>query len=231
MTYQAKILKSAFLGLGLLGLTACQHTDVATPSPLESTMRSSVQMVRLPYAIAPEEDGTDTPSGATYAAIQSFLASTKAGYGDVLMLDSENASDVRIAAIEEFLRQRGLAYGGQAKLGSTPADGSIMLYLERYVVTTPNCGEWAPEDSNNRRNNPSSFFGCSNTANLGLMVANPRDLIAGQGSGNSTGSAVGAIYTPSASAPASVPGNMTISVDGMTMSAPMPTLPSGNGQQ
>lgn len=190
MTYQAKILKSAFLGLGLLGLSACQHTDVATASPYEATMRNSVQMIRLPYEIRAEDDGTSTPSGATYAGIQSFLKAANITYGDVLMLDRGNASDARLSALEDYLKSQGYSYGGSATLGGLPSDGSVVLYLERYVVTTPNCGEWAPESSNNSRNNPSSFFGCSNTSNLGLMVANPRDLVAGQEGRGSTARAV-----------------------------------------
>lgn len=231
MTYQATILKPAFLGLSLLGLAACQHTDVAAPSPLEATMRNTVQMVRLPFEIKAEDDGTDTPSAQTLASLNMFLATTEAGYGDVLMLDSESASPDRISAIQAFIKARGLTYGGTAKLGSKPAEGSVMLYLERYVVTTPNCGEWAAETSNNERNNPSSFYGCSTAANLGLMVANPRDLVAGQNGGNSTSTAVGAIAGSTPAQSATPPGNMTISLDGMQMSAPMPTMPSSGGSK
>ncbi|SDD85686.1 CpaD family pilus assembly lipoprotein [Kordiimonas lacus] len=196
MTNQAKILKSAFLGLGLLGLTACQHTDVAAPSHLETTMRNSVQMIRLPYEIKAEEDGTSTPSGATYSGIQTFLKAANVSYGDVLMLDGGNASDDRLMALEDYFKSQGYTYGGTATLGGMPSGGSVMLYLERYVVTTPNCGEWAAETSNNQRNNPSSFLGCSNTANLGLMVANPRDLIAGQSGAGFTSTAVDQLIAP-----------------------------------
>ncbi len=196
MTNQAKILKTAFLGLGLLGLTACQHTDVATPSPLEANMRNSVQMIRLPYEIKSEDDGTSTPSGATYSGIQSFLKAANVTYGDVLMLDRGNASDDRLGAIEDYIKSQGYTYGGTATLGGLPSEGSVMLYLERYVVTTPNCGEWAAETSNNDRNNPSSFHGCSITANLGLMVANPRDLIAGQSGPGITATAVDHLIGP-----------------------------------
>lgn len=227
MTYQVEktapaLLKSALIGLGLLGLTACQHTDVASPSMPERTLRNSVQMVRMPFEIKPEEDGTATPSAATLGQVNAFLGSVRAGHGDVLMLDTGDAPETRVAALQDFIRAHGLAYGGTAALGAKPADGSVVLYLERYVVTTPNCGSWPAEQSNNRRNNPSAHFGCADTANLGLMVANPRDLIAGQDGGNSTAAAVGALYSP-APATSALPGNMTLSLEGMTMSAPVPT--------
>ncbi|NVJ97058.1 MAG: hypothetical protein HWE25_02835 [Alphaproteobacteria bacterium] len=233
MTYQAKkmapaLLKTALIGMGFMSLAACQHTDTSSATRPETTLRNSVQMVRLPFEIRAEDDGTATPSGATLAQIGAFLASVNAGYGDVLMLDAGNVAPARLAALQDFIRARGLAFGGNAAMGATPTEGSVMLYLERYVVTTPNCGTWPAENGNNRRNNPSAHFGCADTTNLGLMVANPRDLIAGQGNGNSTAAAVGAIYTPApSSAPA--PGNMTLSLEGMTMTAPVPN--TGGGQQ
>jgi len=221
-------LTSLLAAASMLGLTACVQTDVDVPTQAETVMRNSVQMVRLPLEIRSEDDGTITPSGATLARVNAFLASVEAGYGDVVMLDAGTVEEDRVEAMADFLRSKGLAYGGTATLGAKPADGTMMLYVERYVVTVPNCGQWEDELTDDRRNNPSSFHGCSMTTALGLMVANPRDLIAGQGRGNSTAAAVGALYTPGAS-PAAAPGNMTISLDGMSMTAPMPALPTGSG--
>lgn len=222
-------LTSLLVAASMVGLTACVQTDVDVPTQAETVMRNSVQMVRLPLEIRAEDDGTITPSGGTLARVNAFLASVEAGYGDVVMLDAGTVDDGRLDAMADFIRSKGLAYGGKAALGAEPADGSMMLYVERYVVTVPNCGQWEEELTDDRRNNPSSFHGCSVTTSLGLMVANPRDLVAGQGRGNSTAAAVGALYTPSSTPTAALPGNMSITVDGMTMSAPMPALPSGSG--
>ncbi len=232
MDNQARLNKPSLTSLiaaaSMLGLTACVQTDVDVPTQAETVMRNSVQMVRLPLEIRSEDDGTITPSGGTLARVNAFLASVDAGYGDVVMLDAGMVEDGRVDALADFIRSKGLAYGGEAALGAKPADGSMMLYVERYVVTVPNCGQWEEELTDDRRNNPSSFHGCSVTTSLGLMIANPRDLVAGQGRGNSTSAAVGALYTPGTAPAAALPGNMTISVDGMTMSAPMPALPSGS---
>ncbi len=191
-------LKSLALAVLAISISACQHTNVAEPSLNDSVSRNSVQMVRLPFEIKSEQDGTDSISNVTRASLNGFLTSIEVSYADVIMLDGPNAAPERLSAIEDFIRENGFIYAGNSPLGAEPEAGSIMLYVERYVVTTPKCGNWAPEASNNTRNNASSFLGCSNTANLGLMVANPRDLIAGQSSGNSTAAAVGAIYTPKA---------------------------------
>jgi len=196
MTALKQLLKPALLGFGIFSLAACQHTDVGAPSLTETVARNSVQMVRLPLEIRTEVDGTDTLSQVTVAALDGFFTSIDAGYGDVIMLDGPEASPERVKAVEAYVRKRGLVYAGTSALGAKPSSGSVILYVERYLVTTPNCNYWPEVTSNQERNNDSLFHGCSSTINLGLMIADPRDLIAGKNSGNSTAAAVRAIYTP-----------------------------------
>jgi len=196
MTALKQFLKPALLGFGILSLTACQHTDVAAPSLTETVARNSVQMVRLPLEVRTEVDGTDTLSAVTVTALDSFLNSIEAGYGDVIMLDGPEASPDRVKALETYVRSRGLVYAGTSTLGAKPQSGSVILYVERYLVTTPNCNYWPEVTSGQEKNNDSLFHGCSTTINLGLMIADPRDLIAGKSSRNSTAAAVSAIYTP-----------------------------------
>jgi pilus assembly protein CpaD len=191
-----EIIKFAALGLSLITLAACQHTGVSTRSPEQNVIRNSVQMVRLPLVIQGETDGTDTLSSVTEASIKNFLQSVGAGYGDIIMLDAPDASSTRVKAIEAMIVQTGLAYGGTSVLGAKPQQGAVMLYVERYTVQSPNCNYWPEVTSNQDRNNNSSFHGCATTINLGLMVANPRDLVGGSYSGTDTRTAVSAIYTP-----------------------------------
>lgn len=219
------VFKPITIGLALLGTTACMHDNVVEPTLGETINRNAVTMVRLGHTITAEDDGTDTPSGATFAALGAFLLSVKAGHGDIIMMDSAS-STVRRDAVAAYLKKRGLVYAGEAPLGEEPAHGTINLYVERYIVTPPACGRWPNEASNNTRNNTSSYFGCAVTSNLGMMVANPRDLIAGENGGNSTAAAVGALYTPT---PQPTGPTMTFSIDGMppvTQPLPMPSAPA-----
>ena len=185
--------KAAVLGMAILGLGACSQTPVAQLAEHETVMRNSVELVRLPLEIRSEENGEAALSSKTFAQIGAFLDSVKAGYGDVVIFDGPEASSDRIAALENFIRIRGIEYGGTSPLGKAPITGNVMLYLERYVVTTPDCNYWPEETDNQVRNNKSSFLGCTNTINLGLMVADPHDLIAGRSSLNTTRSAVDAL--------------------------------------
>lgn len=204
--------KITILAPCLLALGACYHTNVAEPSLKDPVARNSVQMVRLPHEITAEDDRTDSLSRMTMTTLAGFFTSIEVGYADVIMLDGPDVSDGRIAAIASYVNQQGLIYAGTSALGAKPKAGSVVLYVERYIVATPTCGEWLPEFNNSSRNNDSAFHGCASTANLGLMIANPRDLISGQNSGTSTAAAVGALYTPKAAAPATGAPELTLSV-------------------
>ena len=199
------------------GLAACQHGSVVEPAISETVLRNEVKMVRLPFTIKAEDDGTATPSNYTLAGVNLFLRSVEAGHSDVILLDAPEVDDLRIEELASHIRKSGLTYGGVSTLGAAPAPGEITLYVERHMVIPPNCGFWRVETSTNRKNNASEHYGCATTANLGLMVANPRDLIAGQGSGNSTASAVGALYSPAPQAPGPT---ITMSLDGLANATP-----------
>jgi pilus assembly protein CpaD len=57
--------------------------------------------------------------------------------------------------------------------------GSALVVIGRYVVSTPSCPNWRKPSGIDSANQPSSNFGCANETNLGLMVADPADLVVG----------------------------------------------------
>ena len=69
--------------------------------------------------------------------------------------------------------------GGSAGLMGT-FDGMQAGY-ERYVAQGPNCGDYSSDDAANSRNTAHTNFGCAYQSNLAAMVANPEDLLHGQG--------------------------------------------------
>lgn len=225
---KSPLVKLLMVAAAGLSLAACQHGSVTEPAASETVMRNEVKMVRLPFTIKAEDDGTTTPSSYTLAGVNLFLRSVNAGHADVILLDAPNVDQVRIDEIAAYIKRGGFVYGGTSTLGAAPVDGEITLYLERHIVVPPNCGFWRRETSSNDKNNASSFHGCASMANLGMMIANPRDLIAGQGNGNSTTSAVGALYSPT---PQTSGPTITMSLDGIA-NMPTPTTstaPSGGG--
>jgi pilus assembly protein CpaD len=103
--------------------------------------------------------------------VQAFLA--EAGYGDL---------DVTMTAFGEAV---------PAVPSSGPAawqlNRRVEVVLERYLVTLPACPDWSRETGTDFDNLPLSNFGCATQANLGLMIAEPKDLVRGRPLGPADG--------------------------------------------
>jgi pilus assembly protein CpaD len=56
----------------------------------------------------------------------------------------------------------------------------VEIILERYLVTLPPCPDWSRQSGTDFSNQPHSNFGCATQTNLGLMVAEPKDLVRGR---------------------------------------------------
>jgi pilus assembly protein CpaD len=57
---------------------------------------------------------------------------------------------------------------------------NALVVVGRYVVSTPSCPNWRKPSGIDSANQPSSNLGSANQTNLGLMVADPADLVVGQ---------------------------------------------------
>ena len=176
-------------GLGL-SLAACSSQTPDAPINYDARMRSAAELVRLPHTFS-EADLQNAAQRDD--ALETFLLEAEARYSDRFWIDTGSgvANDTS-DGLAKAIMLRGLTYSGTAALGPRPQDGDIVLYLERYIARPPECGVWA-EEAPGGENNTSSFWGCSNTRNLALMVANPRDLVAGTKGKPSTEAAVAAL--------------------------------------
>ena len=152
---------------------AGNYTGVATPK------RNEVQMVRLTHVINFSADQELDENVAS--SLDMFLAQYAVGYGDVLSLDAgDEAHQGWREALDTHLISRGLRLDNRTVVsGPMPAHGTAILVVDRYLVTTPACNDYSQQLSPNPANARSPNYGCSNQALLGLMVANPRDLIQG----------------------------------------------------
>lgn len=151
--------------------------------------------------------------------LQTFLETLGVQAGDVVRLEGhadERAGDLynlqlsgqRIESVERAIRAAGyrqirvqpVAYGKRAPVvpGSTPEawrqNRRVEVMVERDVVLLPACPDWSRESDRDFANLPLSNLGCGVRTNLGLMVAEPRDLARGRGLGPADGvKAAGAI--------------------------------------
>lgn len=61
------------------------------------------------------------------------------------------------------------------------AENEINLTIRTYLVTLPACPDFTSRAGRTFDNRPHSNWGCANATNLGLMVAEPSDLLRGRG--------------------------------------------------
>jgi pilus assembly protein CpaD len=175
------------IGLGLI-LGGC------TPSILERTETESPKQLHVDYVrlrhVAAFMPGRPELAGGEAQKLATFLDSAAVGPQDHVYLESgsdDRLSTARVGRMVKEMDRKGI--GAQTlPPGSVPAD-SMLVVVERYVVTPPNCPDWSGAPVGDHSNQPSSNFGCATATNLGLMVADPRDLVVGRDLGPEQGNA------------------------------------------
>lgn len=181
-----EIKKIAIAASLALSLGACMPS-MAQYSGASDLMRNEVTMVRLKHTV--NFDSGTALDAMERAAIEDFLTLNRIGYGDVLSLDLGDVGDPdemikQWYAVYDFLKTHGFHLQPEAPItGAAPASGSGILIVERYIVSTPVCEKFADGPEPNRANAMSPWFGCTSTALLGLMIADPADLIDGNPDG------------------------------------------------
>lgn len=143
-----------------------------------SEKRNTVEMVRLTHDV--NVAGSGALSQESAGQLDAFMKSVNFDYGDRLIVDAGGRTAAG-KAVSDHLAAQGFDVSPLATpLGAEMTDGAVRVAVERYVVTLPPCPDWRQPASPNYNNAPSSNMGCANVSALGMMVANPRDLVEGQ---------------------------------------------------
>jgi pilus assembly protein CpaD len=191
-----------------LGLGACSPSlgpqsnlgwiEASSPKQLE------VDRAEYRHSIYFPTDSSAFPASERDRLLE-FLETVQPGGRDSIRLEGhadERATELynlelaahRAERVEAFLDEAGLGDLPIASvaLGETmpavPSTGPaawrlnrrVELVLERYLVTLPACPDWSRESGTDFSNQPHSNFGCATQTNLGLMVAEPKDLVRGR---------------------------------------------------
>lgn len=186
------IYKSALIGATCIFLAAgCSNKSMTSYTGVEPNNRNEVEMVRIAYVINFVAD-TNSVNNAEITKLHNFLNNSDITYGDELSMDfplmrNGDLSDLnkkRLTYISAILKNRGIYMAANVTpYGMEPDENTARLLISKYVVTPPTCGDWSQPSYPNYNNTPTAALGCATQANLGLMVANPRDLITGQKGG------------------------------------------------
>jgi hypothetical protein len=191
-------LSTLALVTGFTLVSGCSGT--VAPANVGPDHRTKVQMIRLPYMVDFEEN-KDTISKREKTDLYHFLSINKVGYGDELSADfallrSGDLSPVnqkRLTYLSKFFKEKGIVFTTKlTPFGRAPKVNQGRILISRYIATPPSCGDYSQVNSTDNGFLPD--HGCSLQAHLGMMVANPRDLINPIGStGSDTDKAVLAV--------------------------------------
>jgi pilus biogenesis lipoprotein CpaD len=191
-----------------LGLGACTPSlgpqenlgwiEASSPKQLE------VDRAEYRHSIYFPTDSSAFPP-AERARLLTFLETVRPGGRDSIRLEGhadERASEQynielatsRAERVAAFLKEAGLgdltitavAFG--ESVPAAPSHGPaawrlnrrVELVMERYLVTLPACPDWSRQSGTDFSNQPHSNFGCATQSNLGMMVAEPKDLVSGR---------------------------------------------------
>ncbi len=184
--------KTALVSLSCLAFTTgCTSSGLSNFTGVEAQNRNIVEMVRVPYNMSFNANEASL-SEAEIVKLNQFLRTSNITYGDEFSMDFplENDGSLseidsrRLMYISSLLKDSGLHMSEAiTPYGMEPKNNTGRLLVSKYVVTPPECGDWRQPADPNYDNAPLSNLGCASQANLGLMVANPRDLITGQEGG------------------------------------------------
>lgn len=92
------------------------------------------------------------------------------------------SDDTRARTFLETMHDRLVAAGVPASsirlmLTEQGAADAVTVSYQRYSVAVPTCGDWSASPRINHTNQVHSNFGCAQQRNLGLMAADPADLV------------------------------------------------------
>ncbi len=200
---QRRFLRLPLLVIATIAVIAACAPESSNWSPAESPKRNALKWISFEHEVR-FPDGADRLSPSERDRLHGFLAQHGAGYGDDVMIGAEGRRSAS-AEILSAARRETLVMGEfrdlvlkPRMLPDVPApgawNGSVKVVLGRFVVIPPKCPDWSKPADGDSNNRVSSNFGCATATNLGLMVADPGDLIVGRAPGPADGAAGARLY-------------------------------------
>jgi pilus assembly protein CpaD len=169
-------LKFVMAAVGALLLAACNTTGNWTE--VQAPKQNRVEPVRLVHDVRFPSGAQITPH--EMAQLEGFITRHDLGYGDqvYVLTETGGALPQRTQNVLNYMKAHGIAAVGLPSVEAQP--GLVRVVVNRYVVVPPNCPDWSKPATADYSNTPMSNLGCATTANLGTMVADPRELIQGR---------------------------------------------------
>lgn len=131
-----------------------------------------------------------TPDGLARGEAQrlrGWLDAMRLRYGDKVAVDDPASLRGPHDDVARVVAGFGMLLDGAAPI--TPAavaPGTVRVVVSRMTATVPGCPDYTRDSSIEFDANTSSNFGCGTNASLTAMIANPADLLHGEGDSGTT---------------------------------------------
>ncbi len=107
-------------------------------------------------------------------------------YGDRVSIEDPGTNRGVRALVEAAASRHGILVSETAPITvGNIASGNVRVVVSRSSARVPGCPDWSSVSETNFNNATSSNFGCAFNSNVAAMVADPEDLVRGNGSGTS----------------------------------------------
>lgn len=175
--------RATLLAAGAVIVAGCAQT-VADWTPAATSNQLQVRWVTHEHVVS-FNSPAQLLTNQEARSLDRFLGEIDLRPSDRLFVDvgpqaGEVVEDERVGAINDQLRRHIPNAHAVAITGESGTRQEIRLIVGRYVVLPPNCPDFSRPTASNPGNYTDSNFGCSTQRNLGLMVADPSDLLRGR---------------------------------------------------
>jgi pilus assembly protein CpaD len=170
------------LALALVGATLTACDSPGEWSAAEAPRQMRVDFQRLTHTAGFAASATQLAQ-SEQESLGAFLQTAQVTTDDPVYLEGtsgDRLSSARISALARDLTRQGYSVATLPAAPDAVPKNALLVVVERYVVTPPDCPNWTKSSSGDHENAQTSNFGCSDATNLGLMVADPRDLVIGR---------------------------------------------------
>jgi pilus assembly protein CpaD len=171
---------------GLLFLAACAHgtTADAPPQDYHRDFPVSVQAetVVLPLPVGDPQAPFQASDDRGLALLASSYLDRGHGPLTVTARSPAGTDETRARAWLETVHDRLVAAGVPASsirlmLSDQGTADAVTVSYQRYTAVVPSCGDWSASARYDHQNQVHSNFGCAQQRNIGLMAADPADLV------------------------------------------------------
>ena len=187
-------MRKYYITLPLLALSACSPTmdmqgedpkEYYAQHPIKNTIETRVQTVILQYD--PNEqrlsaDERERLSESLHAISMRAIQSIQVSFAGTDM----TASEERKTHLTKLLRNMGYSKGQYIYEPSSLLKPNEVKLVVIYTVVKPpeHCPDWRTSPVTTHSNTTQGNYGCASEVNLGLMVADPHDLVRGNDNDN-----------------------------------------------